>query len=74
MYDFANNFKTSNYVYISLYVYILNQSITDKNQLMYNLAYVQKSQMLLKGEGLNKIYRAEDAIEVKWPFKGRCVF
>lgn len=62
MYDFANNFKTSNYVCISLHVYILNQSITDKNQLMYNLAYVQKSQMLLKGEGLNKIYRAEDAI------------
>lgn len=44
------------YVYTLLYI-ILNQSITDKNQLMYNLAYVQKSQMLLKGEGLNKIYR-----------------
>lgn len=43
--------------YVYTLLYILNQSITDKNQLMYNLAYVQKSQMLLKGEGLNKIYR-----------------
>lgn len=33
---FVSNFKMPNYVYT--YYTLLNQSITDKNQLMYNLA------------------------------------
>lgn len=36
---------------------VLNQSIIDKNQLIYNLAYVQKWFGTNGSEGLSKIYR-----------------